>query len=359
MTPTAQSLTLTDISVDYGRGAVVEQLSVHLEPGKILALLGQSGCGKSTILRVVAGLITPTSGSVRFGANDVTLLPPWERKLGLMFQSHALFPHLTVLRNVEYGLRPKRLPKKERELRAMEMLELVHMSKYANVYPTELSGGQSQRVALARALAPEPRVLLLDEPFSSLDASLRERMRTEVAAIVRQVGVTTVLVTHDQDEALSIADMVAVMSAGRIVELASPRDIYKRPRHPYTAAFVGASNLIEGAVCNRDGNWKFNAGDIVLAIADDGNLAAGPAMLAVKPEDVAVDPSPDWEHRLKARLEESTFHGPHQRLTWRIESLGGKSIVFRTVNSHGNFRIGDVHEIGWRSSDAVVVENGR
>jgi putative spermidine/putrescine transport system ATP-binding protein len=355
MTQTAQSLTLEDISVDYGRGPVVANFSVHVEPGKILALLGQSGCGKSTILRVIAGLLTPSAGSVHFGATDMTLRPPWERNLGLMFQSHALFPHLTVLRNVEYGLRPKKMAKKDSERRALEMLELVHMTRYANVHPTELSGGQSQRVALARALAPAPRVLLLDEPFSSLDAGLRERMRAEVAAIVRQVGVTTVFVTHDQDEALSIADMIAVMSAGNIVELASPRDIYKRPRHAYTAAFVGGSNLIKGELCAANGAWRFKAGDTELAIGE-ANLAAGPAMLAIKPEDVAVDPPPECQHRFRARLEEASFHGPNQRLVWLVESLDGKAIVSRTVNSQRDFRVGDTHEIGWKSSDAVVVE---
>jgi putative spermidine/putrescine transport system ATP-binding protein len=358
MTSVAQSLTLTGISVDYGRGPVVENLDVHVEPGKILALLGHSGCGKSTILRVIAGLITPTAGSVHFGETEVTLLPPWERNLGLMFQNHALFPHLSVLRNVEYGLRPKRLSRKQSQERAMEMLDLVHMGKFAQVNPAELSGGQSQRIALARALAPEPRVLLLDEPFSSLDASLREKMRAEVAAIVRQVGVTTVFVTHDQDEALSIADMVAVMSAGRIVELATPRDIYKRPRHAFTAAFVGASNLIQGEVSGSGGDRRFKAGTVELAIGET-KLAAGTAMLAIKPEDVMVDPPAGIGQRLQARLEELSFHGAHQRLVWKVEALGGKTIVSKAADSHRNLQVGDVREIGWKSSDAVVVEVDR
>ncbi len=356
MTLVAQSLSLSDISVDYGRGAVVRNFSVHVEPGKILALLGQSGCGKSTVLRVIAGLITPTEGTVRFGSNDVTLQPPWERNLGLMFQSHALFPHMTVQRNVEYGLRTKRMAKRERENRAAEMLELVHMDKFANAHPPELSGGQSQRVALARALAQEPRVLLLDEPFSSLDANLREKMRAEVASIVRQVGVTTVFVTHDQDEALSIADMIAVMSAGNIVELASPREIYKRPRHAYTAAFVGASNLLTGEVRNEGGAWRFDAGGARFALADAADLSPGRAMLAVKPEEVAVDPSPEFAHRLRATLHEASFHGQHQRLIWRVEALGDQPIVSHIATGRTDFRIGAVHEIGWRMSEAVIVK---
>jgi putative spermidine/putrescine transport system ATP-binding protein len=293
---------------------------------------------------------------VRFGTTDVTFQPPWERNLGLMFQSHALFPHLTVLRNVQYGLRPRRLAKKDSERRAMEMLELVHMSKYANAHPTELSGGESQRVALARALAPEPRVLLLDEPFSSLDASLRERLRTEVASIIRQVGVTTVFVTHDQDEALSMADMVAVMSAGRIVEIAAPRDIYKRPRHAYTAAFVGASNLIDGEVRTGGQTPSFRAGDVEFVLEGGTDVAAGPAMLAVKPEDVATDPPPDFVHRVRGELQEASFHGPHQRLTWRVAALGGKTIVSQVSDRPSDFRIGDQREIGWKSSKAVNVK---
>lgn len=356
MTLAAQSLSISDICVDYGRGAVVRNFSVHVEPGKILALLGQSGCGKSTVLRVIAGLITPTEGTVRFGVNDVTLQPPWERNLGLMFQSHALFPHMTVQRNVEYGLRTKRIAKRERESRAMEMLELVHMEKFANAHPTELSGGQSQRVALARALAPEPRVLLLDEPFSSLDANLREKMRAEVASIVRQVGVTTVFVTHDQDEALSIADMIAVMSAGRIVELASPREIYKQPRHAYTAAFVGASNLLDGAVRNEGGVWRFDAGGARFDLVGAADLSPGPAMLAVKPEDVAVDPAPEVGHRVRATLHEMSFHGQHQRLIWRVDAFGGRSIVSHIETGRTDFHIGATHEIGWRPDAAVVVK---
>jgi putative spermidine/putrescine transport system ATP-binding protein len=303
--------------------------------------------------------MTPSTGSVRFGATDVTFQPPWERNLGLMFQSHALFPHLTVLRNVQYGLRPRRLSKKESEQRAFEMLDLVQMTKYVNVYPTELSGGQSQRVALARALAPEPRVLLLDEPFSSLDASLRERLRNEVAAIIRQIGVTTVFVTHDQDEALSIADMVALMSAGRIVEIAAPREIYKRPQHAYTAAFVGASNLIDGEVLAAGQGQRFRAGTVELALNGAAGIAVGPAILAVKPEDVMVDPAPDCAHRLQAKLAEASFHGPHQRLTWRIEALGGKSIVSQITDRQSDYRIGDTHEIGWKSSNAVIVKGDR
>jgi len=213
MSLVAQSLSLTDISVDYGRGAVVENFNVHVEPGKILALLGQSGCGKSTVLRVIAGLLTPSAGSVCFGSNDVTFQPPWERNLGLMFQSHALFPHLTVLRNVQYGLRPRRLSKKESEQRAFEMLDLVQMSKYANVYPTELSGGQSQRVALARAFVRNARLVVLDEPTAHLDPVTADSVEAAIAELV--AGRTALIISHRDELALLADRIVEVRDGGR------------------------------------------------------------------------------------------------------------------------------------------------
>lgn len=356
MTTAAQPLTLEGVTVDYGKGVVVEELDLHVEAGEIAALLGESGCGKSTTLRVIAGLLTPSAGTVRFGADDVTLSPPWERQLGLVFQNHALFPHLTVLQNVEFGLRARRVGRHERKQRAMDMLEIVHMDEHAGARPGQLSGGQSQRVALARALVGEPRLLLLDEPFSSLDANLRERMRSEVTSIVRQVGVTTVMVTHDQDEALSMADKVAVMSRGRILEVGSPREIYLKPRCAYTAAFVGASNLIEGKPVREAGRWIFRVGDenLLLHVPEDADIPES-AALAVKPEHVELAPGPRADHRFDAVMVSATFHGAQRQLVVRIPSLGDAVVRARCPAGGAALDVGAACEVGWSASAATLV----
>jgi len=350
----AQSLDLRGISVDYGRGVVVADLDLHVGAGRIAVLLGQSGCGKSTTLRVIAGLLTPSAGSVHFGDDDVTLRPPWQRNLGLVFQNHALFPHLSVQLNVEYGLRAKRVPRRERAREALQMLEMVHMDAFAKSMPSELSGGQSQRVALARALVSRPRLLLLDEPFSSLDANLRDRMRAEVTEVVRQVGVTTVMVTHDQDEALSMADDVAVMSAGRIVEVGPPAEIYSRPRNAFTARFVGASNFIRGVVERDQGEVFLTVGDRKIPLDAEGARHDHVA-LAVKPEHILVNPPPSAEHRFPATLEASTFHGAQRQLVWRVPALAGLALRARTTDDALRLSPGDVAEIGWYSRSASVV----
>lgn len=339
------ALLLNAVSVDYGEGPVVHTLSLKAEAGEIVVLLGESGCGKSTTLRVVAGLVTPTAGSVHFGDEDVTQVPPWGRDVGLVFQQHALFPHLRVLENVMYGLRARRASRSSARDRAFEVLRLVHMDHLGSRYPRELSGGQAQRVALARALAPSPRVLLLDEPFSSLDANLRERMREEVVRIVRQVGVTTILVTHDQEEALSVGDRIAVMWSGRILEIGSPDDIYFRPRSGFTARFVGRSNVIEKRELKSE-SWLELSGN-----------ESGQA-IAVKPEHVLIGAKAEslGEFRRPATLVSSSFHGPYAETVWRVSSLGDRLIRVRLPAGMGEaLGNGDPSVIGWRHEHAIPV----
>ncbi|MBU2695673.1 ABC transporter ATP-binding protein [Pimelobacter sp. 30-1] len=361
MTGSSQRVALAGVTVDYGKGPVVTDLDLTMAPGEITALLGQSGCGKSTTLRAIAGLVTPTAGTIHFGDDDVTLTPPWRRDLGLVFQNHALFPHLSVAKNIEYGLR-RRMSRTARRQRVAEMLALVGLEELAEVEPGQLSGGQSQRAALARALAPDPRILLLDEPFSALDANLRDRMRAEVESIIRKVGVTTVMVTHDQDEAMSMADRVAVMADGRILEVAPPEDIFRRPEFAYTARFVGASNLLAGQVDRSGGAPRFLVGTTAVALAEPAGRAEpaevpGAAALALKPEDVLLDPGASADVVLDACLVSSKFHGPIRDLTWRVPALG--DVVLRSRVPAGTTvpDVGGAGRIGWHAASATLVHD--
>ena len=239
------------------------RVDLSVRDGEFLTLLGPSGCGKTTTLRIVAGLERPDSGRVLFGGRDVTGLRPYERNIGIVFQDYALFPHMTVFKNVAFGLEMKKLPREEVERKVKWALELVGLSGLENRYPEQLSGGQQQRVALARALVIEPEVLLLDEPLSNLDAKIRERLRSEIRRIQRELGITAIYVTHDQEEAMAVSDRIAVMNVGRIEQVGEPLELYYRPRTEFVARFLGTSNIIELEAENgvaRLGNLEFKVG---------------------------------------------------------------------------------------------------
>jgi iron(III) transport system ATP-binding protein len=239
-------LQIRHISKAFGKVAALDDVSLDVRAGEFLFLLGPSGCGKTTLLRIIAGLEEPSAGQVLQAGADVTGLPPSRRDFGIVFQSYALFPNLTVAQNIAYGLESRRLPRSEVTARVAEMLALVGLTGYETRYPAQLSGGQQQRVALARALAISPGLLLLDEPLSALDARVRGRLRLEVAALQRRLGVTTIMVTHDQEEALTMADRVVVMERGRIVQAGAPREVYRTPATPFVADFVGLMNFLPG-----------------------------------------------------------------------------------------------------------------
>ena len=253
-------LELDGLTRRYGAAAAVDGVSLAVPRGNLLALLGPSGCGKTTTLRMVAGLERPDAGRVVVNGQDVTRLPPHARRMGMVFQSYALFPHMTVAGNVAFGLRMAGMPRAARQARAIVGLEMVGLGAHAEKRPRQLSGGQQQRVALARALAIEPDVLLLDEPLSALDAKMREELRVEMRILQRRVGATCVFVTHDQAEALALADLVAVMQAGRVAQLGTPEDVFERPATPFVAEFVGRSAKLAG-------------------VAERGMVRAGPALL--------------------------------------------------------------------------------
>jgi putative spermidine/putrescine transport system ATP-binding protein len=311
-------VSLRNISKLYGEFKAVDDLSLEVTRGELLCLLGPSGCGKTTTLRMVAGFVEPTSGSVLIGGQDVTELPPYRRDTGMVFQSYALFPHMNVTDNVAFGLENLGVPKPERRRRVEEMLTLVEMGHLAERFPRELSGGQQQRVALARALAIGPAVLLLDEPFSNLDAQLRVRLREELSRLVDRVNITTLFVTHDQEEALMLADRIAVINAGRIEQLGTPEDIYERPATRFVAEFIGSCAVIEGGV--QDGHFTSRAGLRLPVLAP-----AGPSLAIVRPEYVSI--AHDGQSGISGRVESSNYFGAVTRLTI---AAGGERLVMES-----------------------------
>ena len=273
-------LTLTHLEKSFGANKVVKDFSLDIAKGEFVSLLGPSGCGKTTVLRMVAGFEMPSSGTITFDGQDVMGLRPNQRKIGMVFQAYALFPNLTVAQNVAFGLKVAGVSAAEQQARVTEMLALIGLPDKGPSYPFQLSGGQQQRVALARALAVKPRVLLLDEPLSALDAKIRVSLRTEIREIQRRLGITTIFVTHDQEEALSMSDRVVVMNGGIAEQVATPFDIYNRPATAFVASFVGALSTLRAEVAGP-GRVRFGGTEIAVS----GALpASGPVTLALRPE---------------------------------------------------------------------------
>jgi putative spermidine/putrescine transport system ATP-binding protein len=310
---TAVEVRLEDLSRHYGPVVALDHLDLTLQPGELIALLGPSGCGKTTTLRLLAGLEDADTGRVIVGGKDITGLSAAKRDMGMVFQAYSLFPHMTVRQNVAFGLRLRKVSSAQRDKRALEMLDLVGLSVQADRYPHQLSGGQQQRVALARALAIEPQVLLLDEPLSALDAKVRAQLRDEIRKIQLEVGITTLFVTHDQEEALAIADRVGVMREGRLEQLAPPTEVYSRPATSFVAEFVGLSNRLAGEV--RGGEVIVRGCKLPLVEQDTPD---GPVVALVRPEAVS----------LASRAPESgTGDGPLTGTVIAITFLGATSRV--------------------------------
>ena len=311
-----------DIALAFGRTQVLRDIDLVIEPGEFFALLGPSGSGKSTLLRVIAGFAFPQSGRVLVDGQDISRVPPWERNIGMVFQNYALWPHMTVWQNVAFGLEERKLPRAEIERRTAAALDLVGLRELAARRPSQISGGQQQRIALARTIAIEPKVLLLDEPLSNLDAQLRIHMRTELLALQRKLGITTIFVTHDQEEALSIADRVAVLDQGVIQQVGTPMELYDSPANRFIANFVGTINMLEGTLEQADGAMEFRS-DILGAIRFAAAAAApGPAEIALRPHaihlaarDAAGDARFVWVEGSVAQRE---FLGEFVRYTVRI-----------------------------------------
>jgi iron(III) transport system ATP-binding protein len=297
----------------FGQITALNDVSIKVEPGELFFLLGPSGCGKTTLLRCIAGFHSPEKGSIMIGARDVTAVPPHKRDTGMMFQSYALWPHMTLEENVAFGLEMRRIPKAETKQRVSRALELVHLAERAKVKPNELSGGQQQRVALARALVIEPLCLLLDEPLSNLDAKLRMEMRMEIRRICKEAGLTAVYVTHDQKEALSIADRMAVMRDGTIEQIGTPEEIYRHPGSRFTAGFIGEGNFIEGRIIEKTEKSvrvETSLGHFVSTSVCDSLRDGDAVSVCLRPESIRFDkPGSDALNLLSGVFKESIYLG--------------------------------------------------
>ena len=328
------ALSFDTLAKAYGDVDVVRDISLTINEGEFVSLLGPSGCGKTTILRMVAGLVEPSRGRILIGNDDVTHLPPNKRGLGLVFQSYALFPHLTVFENIAFGLRRRKVGGAELDTRVKEALALVRLEGFGNRHPRQLSGGQQQRVAIARAIAPRPRVLLFDEPLSNLDAQLRDEMQIELNRLQRGLGITTLFVTHDQGEALSMSDRVGVMAKGVMQQFATPEDIYHRPATGFVAGFIGKPNRLGGAVANRkDNGGTVRLGENVLLQSDHVDAPAGSRVdVVIRQEAIrlrrAPDPVPDG---LPGIVTLRSFSGARVQYVVRVEA--GIELVAEAASS--------------------------
>jgi putative spermidine/putrescine transport system ATP-binding protein len=342
---------LRGLSKHYGDFYAVREVSLHIADGEFLVLLGPSGCGKTTTLRMIAGFIEPSAGHVRLAGQDVTLLPPWKRNAGMVFQSYALFPHLTVAQNVAFGLEMRKLARADIARRVEETLALVRLGGYGGRLPRQLSGGQQQRVALARALAIRPDVLLLDEPLSNLDAKLRQEVRVEIRELQRQLGLTTVMVTHDQEEALTMADRLVVMNEGSVRQVGSQRDLYERPADRFVAGFVGRSTFLDGAV-EQPGRFRTDGG-LSLACRDG---RAGRAALALRPERVEIGsvPRAGLDNSLPGTVEFVSYLGALIDIHVRLSP--NDRLVVQIANREGGFapEVGQPVHVGWPASAGQV-----
>ncbi|MBB6511053.1 putative spermidine/putrescine transport system ATP-binding protein/spermidine/putrescine transport system ATP-binding protein [Rhizobium soli] len=336
----------------------LHSLDLEIERGSLFALLGPSGCGKTTTLRLIAGFEQPTAGHIYIRGTDVTGLPAYKRSFGMVFQSFALFPHLTVAENVAFGLKMRNVPKPEIAAKVAAALELVELGTFADRYPRQLSGGQQQRVALARAVVFEPDVLLLDEPLSALDKMLREQMQVEIRHLQQRLKMTTVFVTHDQEEALTMADRVAVMKDGRIQQAGTPRDIYDRPLNEFVATFLGASNIIEATVKGTE-----DTGTVIDVAGNTLRIRAIPATtgtrlrFALRPEKISIGPiTGSTTTGVSATVREAIYRGSQTLLYLDIGGMPVNAVVQNAGVEPMNLEPGAVVALHWDNANMVALE---
>jgi len=350
--PTTAFLRIDDVVKDFGGGSLaVNHVSLDIAKGEIFALLGPSGCGKTTLLRMIAGFETPSSCRIVLEGHDLAGQPPYERPFNMMFQSYALFPHLTVWDNIAFGLRRDGVPKAELAERVEAMLKLVQLAKFAKRKPHQLSGGQQQRVALARALVNRPRVLLLDEPLGALDLKLRKQMQLELKAIQHDVGITFIHVTHDQEEAMTMADRIAIMNAGKIEQLGTPSDLYERPQTAFVASFLGISNLLRGTVSGPQ-SVKLDDGTEVQLAPGTLNGTTGRVAVGVRPEKIRL--CHGEANRLTGRLLETAYVGVATQYV--LETRAGNVSVY-VQNSEPGAPDAAPSDISWSPDSTFVVDS--
>ena len=355
----AVPLQLLGISKSFGSVRALRPMTQTIEGGEMLALLGPSGCGKTTTLRIIAGFETPDRGSVVIGTRDVTELPPNKRGLGMVFQSYSLFPHMTVGENVAFGLKMQGVSATERTRRVREMLALVRLAQHEDRQIHQLSGGQQQRVALARALVTNPSTLLLDEPLGALDKNLRESMQFELREIQHRLGITSILVTHDQEEALTMSNRVAVMSDGQVVQVGRPTDIYERPRNRFVAEFLGTANIVAGTVTGQatERSWHVALAaepSASASVQSDAPLAPGSAiLLAVRPERIEIGPV--MAGTMRALVQDVVFRGSY--FAYELRVPGQEAPFFLYSQGRKDIPADGMVGLGWQPDNAIILED--
>jgi putative spermidine/putrescine transport system ATP-binding protein len=364
-------LELAQISKSFGSTTALSETTLSVDPGSLMALLGPSGCGKTTTLRVIAGFENPDSGAVLLNGQDVTGIPPFRRGLGMVFQNYSLFPHMSIADNVGFGLKMAKVPSTEAARRIADILKLVHLHGMEERFPHQLSGGQQQRVALARALVTQPKVLLLDEPLGALDKNLRESMQFELRRLQQSLGITSILVTHDQEEALTVSDRIAVMNQGRILQVGSPTEIYARPRTRFVSEFLGTSNILRCRVADYLNNMARldiidvpDAAGPFLVNCGDARPSRSDVLVAIRPEQMRlVSGKPDGNQmsvpgRVLDRVFRGTYHAYQVRVPGRAEPL---FVNHQAAGSEGGriFEAEDNVYVVWRADSAVLLHDDR
>jgi putative spermidine/putrescine transport system ATP-binding protein len=349
---------LSELSKHFGDVIAVDNVSIEIAEGEFFSMLGPSGCGKSTTLRMIAGFEETSIGRIEVGGIDVSQSPPEDRGIGFVFQNYAIFPHMNVHDNIAFGLRLRKLPNDEIILRVRAALEQVGMSGFENRFQTEMSGGQQQRVALARVLVTEPRILLLDEPLSALDKNLRDEMKFWIKDLQQTLGITTIYVTHDQGEALTMSDRIAVMNEGKVAQIGSPEDIYERPNTRFVTEFIGESNILNARVTSvTDATCILDIGGHSVAAPVRAELSAGDkVVLALRPERVLIGDtaSPAEGNNLKLPLKKVDYQGSFIRF---LMDFSGQDLVAEVANRHDvpQFEPGNVIDVGWRTDCGWII----
>jgi putative spermidine/putrescine transport system ATP-binding protein len=351
-------LEIANLSKTFGAHTALHQFDMSIEKGEFITFLGPSGCGKTTVLRMIAGFETPTRGTINMSGRDVTFMRTRQRKVGMVFQSYALFPNMTVADNIGFGLKVQRRPQAEIKSRVEEMLQLIKLPTLGDRYPWQLSGGQQQRVALARALAGKPQVLLLDEPLSALDAKIRVSLREDIRSLQRELGITSIFVTHDQEEALSISDRIVVMNEGRVEQIGTPSEIYNYPRTRFVASFVGTLNLMSGQVVDpASGRIVVGGQDLWTSHALSSSDAGKQRLLAVRPEAIVLEAPANGRNTLAATVEDVNFLGAVVRIRTRVD----QSVISLDVFNDPNRRLperGQAVALGFSHENLLVLEEG-
>lgn len=349
---------LKDFSKSYGEKKIIKKLDLQIYEGEFITVLGASGCGKTTILRAISGLDNPTTGRVYIDGEDVTDLDPTKREVNTLFQSYALFPLMSVYKNIEFGLKMKKIPKEEREKRISEMLELVRLQGYEDRKPKDLSGGEQQRVSIARGLVNKPKVLLLDEPLSALDLKLRKQMQIELKTLQKKLGITFIYVTHDQDEALTMSDRIVLLHNGEIEQLDTPINIYKHPKTAYAADFIGESNIFDGVVTKvLDDNYaivKLTLENEIKIINKNFQLD-DKVKIIIRPESFNIVEKTKNQNKFEVKIKEYIYDGFYTKVLAKMEK--NSDIKVTCLSNDISIPKGNIAYLNWNIEEAIVIKN--